>query len=96
MSILFMAFMHLPLFIACIVCCIIFLKKASKTKITSQCEECGNELKENEKICSKCGNPIKNTEKQKSLYYVIVGASAVGALFFGMKLLRFFYIIFFL
>lgn len=88
MLIVFRAFIYFILAIVCLVVCLVFLKKAKKVKYTTKCEECGNELKENEKICSKCGNPIKDTEKQKSLYFVIVGISGVSTLFFGVKMLR--------
>ena len=68
--------------------CIVFLKKAKKVRYTTKCEECGNELKENESICNKCGNPIKDIEKQKALYFIIVGVSGSATLFLGLKMLR--------
>ncbi len=88
MLILFRAFIYFILVVACLITCLVFLKKAKKVKHTEKCEECGNELKENEKICSKCGNPIKDIEKQKSTYWIIVGISGIATLFFGIKTLR--------
>lgn len=87
MLISFRAFIYFILAIVCLIVCLIFLKKAKKVKYTTKCEECGNELKENERICNKCGNPIKDNEKQKSLYFIIVGVSGSATLFFGVKML---------
>lgn len=82
------AFVYFVLVITCLVVCIVFLKKAKKVRYTTKCEECGNELKENESICNKCGNPIKDIEKQKALYFIIVGVSGSATLFLGLKMLR--------
>lgn len=78
----------LPLAIVCLVLGIVFFKKARKLKRTGQCSECGNELKENDKICGKCGNPIPNVENKKALYYVIVGVSAIVFLYSCIRVLR--------
>ena len=67
---------------------IIFFVKARNLKRITVCSDCGNELNENDKMCQKCGNPISDIDNKKILYYVIVGVSVIGFLYYCIRILR--------